>query len=181
MLLSNAEIREAVDSGELTLDPVDFDGGALQPASVDLRLSAIIRVQRSEAIGGISVDPEKLDVMDLLERYTDPVDISPNGWDFEPGCFVLGNTIETVGLPLGLAGRVEGRSRLARLGVGVHVTAPKIDPGFHNSITLEIYNLGPWTVRLTAGMKICSLSVEKLGRAAKHGYAGVFQGNRQAR
>lgn len=180
MLLSNAEIREAVESGELTLDPADFDGGALQPASVDLRLSAIIRVQRSEAIGGISVDPEELDVMDLLGRYTDTVDIS-GGWDFKPGGFVLGNTVETVGLPLDLAGRVEGRSRLARLGVGVHVTAPKIDPGFHNSITLEIYNLGPWTLRLTAGMKICSLSVERLGRAAEHGYAGMFQGRRPAR
>lgn len=180
MLLSNVEIREAVASGELTLDPLDLDGGSLQPASVDLRLSANIRIQRSEAISGIVVDPENLDVMDLLGRYTDSADIS-GGWDFKPGEFVLGNTVETVGLPLHLAGRVEGRSRLARLGVGVHVTAPKIDPGFHNSITLEIYNLGPWTLRLTAGMKICSLLLERLGMPAEHGYAGMFQGRRASR
>ena len=84
--------------------------------------------------------------------------------------------METVGLPFHLAGRVEGRSRLARLGVGVHITAPKIDPGFHNRITLEIYNLGPWTIELTGGMRICTLLVEKLNRPAMAGYAGIFQG-----
>ena len=82
-----------------------------------------------------------------------------------------------VGLPLDLAGRVEGRSRLARLGLGVHVTAPKIDPGFRNRITLEMFNLGPWTIGLTANMRICSLVVEQLGRPAQGGYQGVFQGS----
>ena len=112
---------------------------------------------------------------DHLQRYTELVDIS-NGWDFKPNSFIIGETVEVIGLPLDLAGRIEGRSRLARLGVGVHITAPKIDPGFHNTITLEIYNLGPWTLRLNAGMRICSLLVERLGKPAEQGYAGMFQG-----
>ena len=96
--------------------------------------------------------------------------------DLKPHQFMIGMTAETVGLPLNLAGRVEGRSRLARLGVGVHITAPKIDPGFRNRITLEIFNLGLWTIELTAGMRICTLLVERLSKPAKVGYEGIFQG-----
>jgi dCTP deaminase len=66
--------------------------------------------------------------------------------------FVIGQTPEQVTLTTALAGRVEGRSRLARLGIGVHITAPKIDPGFSNNITLEMFNIGPSTIRLQAGM-----------------------------
>ena len=62
------------------------------------------------------------------------------------------------------------------MGVGVHITAPKIDPGFHNRITLEIYNLGPWTIELTGGMRICTLLLEKLSRPVQQGYEGIFQG-----
>ena len=72
---------------------------------------------------------------------------------------------------------VEGKSSLARLGVGVHITAPKIDPGFNNSITLEMYNFGPFTVQLRKGMEICVLILERLGRPAKQGYSGQFQGS----
>ena len=173
MLLSDGEIREALASGEFELFPVDLDGDVLQPSSVDLRLSPTIRVQRREGIRGVVVDPETADVRDTLIRFTDETDIT-GGWDFQPGEFIIGSTVETIRLPWHLAGRVEGRSRLARLGVGVHITAPKIDPGYSGTITLEIYNRGPWTIRLSAGMKICSVAIERLGRPAERGYGGVF-------
>lgn len=175
MLLSDGEIRESLAAGDLTIQPRNEDN--IHHASVDLRLSEILRVQSRRPILGVSIDPELLDIMPFLMANTTEVDLSGGQiWKLEPGAFVIGETLETVGLPLHLAGRVEGRSRLARLGVGVHITAPKIDPGFRNRITLEIFNLGPWAIELRAGMRICTLIVERLGRAAQAGYAGVFQG-----
>lgn len=58
---------------------------------------------------------------DCTERYV----IKPNG-------FVLGWTIEKIKLPhtSKIAARVEGKSSLARIGLGVHVTAPTIHAGF---------------------------------------------------
>ena len=56
--------------------------------------------------------------------------------------------LETVTMPNDLMGLVEGRSSLARVGLSVHLTAPKIDPGFGGMIALEIANAGPATVRL---------------------------------
>lgn len=60
--------------------------------------------------------------------------------------------------------------------MGVQVTAPKIDPGFENHITLEIFNLGPWIVMLQNELDICSLILEPLGQPGQRGYGGMFQG-----
>lgn len=177
MLLSDRDIQRAIDEGELIIDPFDSDGGMIQPASVDLRLGPYLRLQRGMPITGVVIDPNEVDVTDHLSRYTEPVDISDGKtMDFAPGMFVIGQTLERVVLATTLAGRVEGRSRLARLGIGVHITAPKIDPGFSNTITLEMFNIGPTTIRLQSGMVICTLLVERLSSPADEGYSGLFQG-----
>ena len=59
---------------------------------------------------------------------------------------MLAQTLERVVMPNDLMGLVEGRSSWARVGLSVHLTAPKIDPGFDGTITLEIANMGPATV-----------------------------------
>ena len=176
MLLSNGEIREALASGDLEIVGYNPDSGSIQPASIDLHLDTTLQLQSATPISGVTIDTETLDITDHITRYSERADIS-NGWRLGSGRFVIGQTLEIVKLPLHLSGRVEGRSRLARLGVGVHITAPKIDPGFHNHITLEIFNLGPWTIELKGGMTICTLLVERLGRPAESGYSGIFQGD----
>ena len=176
MLLSYRELLAAIESGEVLVDPRPSND-SIQPASIDLRLDYTIQVQSDTPIPGISLDPEALNVSSHLEAYSREEDISGGRiFKFAPRQFVIGQTLEMVGLPNSLAGRVEGRSRLARLGVGVHITAPKIDPGFNNRITLEIYNLDPWTIELTGGMQICTLLLERLSSPAQSGYQGMFQG-----
>lgn len=174
-MLSDREIEEALASGHLGIEP--FSAGNLQSASIDLRLHWEVRAAGREPVRGMTLDPETLNIEDHINRYTDLVDISEaRTWRFEPGRFVIGQTMEWVEMPLDLAGWVEGRSRLARLGVGVHITAPKIDPGFRNRITLEMHNLGPWTIALSGGMTICTLLIERLGIPARESYDGMFQG-----
>ena len=179
MLMSDGEIRLAIANGELTIDPPLLPrDGRLQPASIDLTLDAEIwRPKDSVNRNAITVNLAELDVNAYLEESTDQIDIAKQGGlEFGPGDFVIGKTAEWVRLSERLSGRIEGRSRLARLGIGVHITAPKIDPGFHNHITLEIFNLGKTRVRLTSGMTICTLLVERLGHPAGESYRGIFQG-----
>lgn len=175
MLLSDGEIRLAIDNRELVIDPLP-PRNSFQPASIDLTLDSVIRLQKSKT-AGITLNPTQLDVNGYIEDNTDAVNISlNNGYDLKPGSFIIGRTLETVGLSKRLSGRVEGRSRLARLGIGVHITAPKIDPGFHNQITLEIFHLGNTDVKISNGMTICTLLLERLGHPAGEGYHGMFQG-----
>ena len=114
--------------------------------------------------------------MDHLTRYCESVDISSGAaFEIKRNAFVIAKTLERVEIPLDLAARVEGKSTLARFGLTVHITAPKIDPGFKGNITLEMFNLGPFSLKLTSGMRICGLTFERLGKSANQGYTGRFQ------
>ena len=181
MLLSDGEIRLAIANEELVIDPPLLPNDQrLQPASIDLTLhSEIWQPRDSVNRDALTVDIVKLkDFNGYIDETTDRIDLTERGgYDLSPGDFILGQTAEWVHLSRGLSGRVEGRSRLARLGIGVHITAPKIDPGFDNRITLEIFHLGKTRARLSAGMPICTLLLERLGHPAGEEYRGIFQGS----
>jgi dCTP deaminase len=121
----------------------------------------------------------------LAERFSRVVDISATGYIMRPGHFVLGWTREKVQLPhmYRVAARVEGKSSLARLGLGVHVTAPTIHSGFGTSgnpdypgspIRLVIWNAGPLDIKVEFGMPICQLIFELVDGTPEKGYRGQF-------
>jgi dCTP deaminase len=72
------------------------------------------------------------------------------------------------------------------LGLGIHVTAPTIHAGFGakdegavgTPIQLEIFNLGPWPIRLDKGMRICQLIFEEVREVPTTGYTGQFNKQR---
>jgi dCTP deaminase len=85
----------------------------------------------------------------------------------QPNKFVLGRTLERVHLPIRepgqcLAARIEGRSSYARCGLLVHFTAPTIHTGFDGTITLEIMNLGKYSIALKPFVYICQLIIERV-------------------
>lgn len=94
----------------------------------------------------IHVDPSLWESKDLWET------VESDTYRLQPGAFVLAHTLERVTLPADLVGLVEGRSSFARVGVSIHVTAPKIDPGFAGTITLEMFNFSSVPVDLRAGI-----------------------------
>jgi 4-hydroxybenzoyl-CoA thioesterase len=104
-------------------------------------------------------------------------------YELKPGESVLAWTYEKVAMPPHLAGRIEGRSTLARLGLTIHNTAPTIHPGFGysrdgrpvgQSICLEITNANPHvTMEITPGsLKSCisQLILEKVTSSPKELY-----------
>jgi len=102
--------------------------------------------------------------------------MSGDGHILEPGGFTLGWTEENIELPVDsrLAARVEGKSSLARLGIGIHITAPTIHAGFKGPIQLEMCNHGFLRVRLMPGMPICQLIFEQTLGTPEKGYKGQF-------
>jgi dCTP deaminase len=75
-----------------------------------------------------------------------------------------------------VAGRVEGKSGLARVGLGVHVTAPTIHAGFSGTIQLELVNHGPMAIKLKPGLAICQLVLEQTLGMPDNAYEGQFLG-----
>ena len=81
-----------------------------------------------------------------------------------PGEFVLASTYEVVTLPDDVAGRLEGKSSLGRLGLLTHSTAGWIDPGFSGHVTLELSNVATLPIKLWPGMKIGQLCLFRPAR-----------------
>jgi dCTP deaminase len=95
-----------------------------------------------------------------------------------PGEFVLASTYEIITLPDDIAGRLEGKSSLGRLGLLTHSTAGFIDPGFSGHITLELSNVANLPVKLYPGMKIGQLCLIKLSSPAEHPYGSAIYASR---
>ncbi|SDK53789.1 dCTP deaminase [Lentzea albidocapillata subsp. violacea] len=170
MLLSDQDLRKEVESGRLVLDP--FDAEMLQPSSFDVRLDRFFRVFNNTKYTHIDPSQQQDELTSLVE--------TPEGERFvlHPGEFVLGSTYEMVTLPDDLAGRLEGKSSLGRLGLLTHSTAGFIDPGFSGHITLELSNVANLPITLHPGMKIGQLCLFKLSSPAEYPYGSTQAGSR---
>jgi dCTP deaminase len=166
VILSDREIRERLERGDLVIDPLDDPDLQVQPASVDLRLGSRFVVYKLPHVPVI--DPRQTET---LESYTSGLEIK-DGEPFvlHPGEFVLGSTIERVTIPTDLVARVEGRSSFGRLAVVVHATAGFIDPGFEGQITLELSNLGRCAVLLYPGTRISQIVFHTMTSASERPY-----------
>jgi dCTP deaminase len=170
VLLSDQDLRKEVESGRLLLDP--FDVEMVQPSSIDVRLDRFFRVFNNTRYTHIDPAQQQDDLTSLVE--------APENEPFvlHPGEFVLGSTYEMVTLPDDLAGRLEGKSSLGRLGLLTHSTAGFIDPGFSGHITLELSNVANLPITLHPGMKIGQLCLFKLSSPAEHPYGSKQAGSR---
>lgn len=143
-----------------------------------MRLDPFIQIIRRELIDEAEViNPTALaDVPGKIRSCSEERRLYPDQpFILEPGVFIIATTAESVELSNTLAARIEGKSSLARFGVQVHLTAPKIDPGWPmNKITLEIINLAQFRVSLYPMMEIAALIVERLGKPAEQVYQGRF-------
>ncbi|MER5261143.1 dCTP deaminase [Actinosynnema sp. NPDC002837] len=170
MLLSDRDLRKEVESGRLVLDP--FDDVMVQPSSIDVRLDRFFRVFNNTRYTHIDPSMQQDDLTSLVE----PADGEP--FVLHPGEFVLGSTFELVTLPDDLAGRLEGKSSLGRLGLLTHSTAGFIDPGFSGHITLELSNVANLPITLWPGMKIGQLCLFRLSSSAEFPYGSAQAGSR---
>ena len=170
MLLSDGDLRKELAAGRLGLAPLDE--AMIQPSSVDVRLDRFFRVFNNTKYTHIDPRQQQDDLTTLVETVDDEPFV------LHPGEFVLGSTFEAVNLPDDLAGRLEGKSSLGRLGLLTHSTAGFIDPGFTGHITLELSNVANLPITLWPGMKIGQLCLFRLTSPAENPYGTAAAGSR---
>ena len=175
MMLSDRDIRKAVEGGRLGIDP--FDAANLQPSSIDVYVDRYFRRFHNYRYPHI-------DVKKPMDELTELVDVKEDEpFILHPGEFVLGSTLEFVSLPDDLVGRLEGKSSLGRLGLLIHSTAGVIDPGFRGHLTLELSNVANLPITIYPGMKIGQISFFTLSSPAENPYGSntvrsKYQGQR---
>lgn len=175
MILTRDKILNAVRKREIVIDP--FDEAALDAASYDMTLYHQIRV----FIEGLN----EIDLLDMAAdanavlKITRVVDIPAGSYYLlKPGELVLGMTEEKLTLPPGIAGSLEGRSRFARMGLMVHVTASFLQPGIRDTRQVfEIFNASRNAIKLRSGVRIAQVIFERCEGTAT--YSGVFANQRE--
>ncbi len=195
MILSFQEIDAAIRNGQIVIEPRP-DEAAWTSTAIDLTLNNVLlewMLPTSPPTGGDVPWPrpnaKNFNVQAMMDdpRLAKRIEIDPvRGYELKARSFVLGFTREIVQLPVQsrIAARVEGKSSLARVGLGVHVTAPTIHAGFGvdpnnpdqrgTVIQLEIFNLAEWSVILDVGMRICQLILEEVREVPVKSYGGQF-------
>ncbi len=165
-ILTRNEIKKAIDRGLLKIEPLDWS--QIGAGSVDLTLGNEFRIfKKHKAIFHIRDDSdfENLTKFVIL-RDGETIIVRPQE-------MILGITKEKITIAENYCGWLEGRSRFARFGLAIHVTAGFMHPGISNRQVLEIVNLGHTPLALSPGTRICQIILEKcIGRAK---YSGRFR------
>ena len=163
VLTRDAILRELA-SGRLRFEPFDMD--QVGPASVDLHLGEELRVPIESRNGPIHVtDDTTADTATRVVPFLEP-------YLLEPGQTVHGITRERIFLPPNLCGWLEGRSRIARLGLTVHVTSGFVQPGVSNRQVLEMSNVSGRALLIHPGIRICQIVLQRCEGEAV--YRGQF-------
>lgn len=167
MILSQPDLRAAVESGEVEFDP-PLEEEQWGEASVDLRLGFNftqlkgvkgLTVSVAQGLGTIgdvnlwaTMELKREDKFGKLEKFI-----------LEPKEFVLALTYESIKVPTNMIALIEGRSTYARVGLSMHQTAPWIQPGWSGPVVLEMMNHGPLNIALTPMIdKPCQLTFFEL-------------------
>ena len=166
VLLGRSRILELLRSGELRIEP-SCSRSQIGAGSIDLRLGNEFRVFKK--VHGVFSVTNKADFGEITER----IRVSDRGQMLiMPGELVHGITKERVTLPMNMAGFIEGRSSLARVGLLAHLSSGFVHPGTSNRTVLEIANISPFPVSIKPGLRICQLVL--LESSCEEKYKGRF-------
>ncbi|CAM4170840.1 dCTP deaminase [Pseudoalteromonas byunsanensis] len=171
MRLSDKHIKQAIANQQIIIDPAPSEE-MISGITVDLRLGNKFRVFQDHGAPYVDLSGPKDQLNEAMESIMSDEIVLQDGQAFflHPGQLALAITYESVTLPADLVGWLDGRSSLARLGLMVHVTAHRIDPGWSGNIVLEFYNSGKLPLALRPKMKIGALSFETMTSAAENPY-----------
>jgi len=171
MRLSDQDIEKSLSDGQICIEPAP-DSSMISGVSVDIRLGNEFRVFKEHTAPYIDLSGPKDEMQKAMNSVmSDEIHIADGDAFFlHPGELALAVTYESVTLPDDIVGWLDGRSSLARLGLMVHVTAHRIDPGWSGQIVLEFYNSGKLPLALRPKMTIAALNFETMSTSALRPY-----------
>lgn len=171
MKLCDRDIEIWLNDGRLKISPRPSIN-RINGATVDVRLGNKFRTFQGHTAAYINLSGPKSEITETINCImgNEITLLAGEKFFLHPGELALSITLESVSLPDSLVGWLDGRSSLARLGLMVHVTAHRIDPGWEGKIVLECYNSGKLPLALCPGMLIGALSFEYLSSPAVRPY-----------
>ncbi|MFH1210794.1 MAG: dCTP deaminase [archaeon] len=159
MILTRNEIIKEINKGRIKILP--FNKTQIGPASIDLSLGDEYRTFKRRIFPYKVNEKSNFEDVTVGKRAKKYIILQPNE-------FILGITKEKITLPDNICGRLTGRSKFARLGIAVHITADFVNPGISNRQVLEIKNVSHLPLKLEVGTKIAQLVLERTEGKARY-------------
>ncbi len=166
MILSDRDIKKYIEERKILIIPEPDFSEQLGPCSLDLHLGNHFKTFRPTQYPYLDLK-RKMNFEEIMEEIIIEDD-SP--FIVQPKQFIIATTKEEIILPEDIMGRLDGRSSLGRLGLVVHSTAARFDPGWKGKAVMELGNLGIMPIILYAGMRICAMTFETLSSPAEISY-----------
>ncbi|OYT55758.1 MAG: dCTP deaminase [Desulfurococcales archaeon ex4484_217_2] len=168
MILTRDVILDEIKKGRIVIEP--FNENSLGPVSYDLTLGRVIRIFKEDVydidLAEVNENP------DIIRKYTKRK-VVDKFYPLKPGELVLGITEEIIRLPNDIAGLLIGRSRFARMGLMIYVSANLVQPGVNNRQIFEIYNASRQVIKLYPGLKIGQIIFIRC--EGKSEYSGIWK------
>lgn len=171
MILSDKDIKKYIKEGKIKIKPEPNFKEQLGSCSLDLHLGNIFKTFK----------PTQYPYLDLkrtvpFEKIMEEIRIRDDQpFIVQPRDFVLAITKEEIILNNEIMARLDGRSSLGRLGLIVHSTAARFDPGWQGKAVMELGNLNIMPIVLYAGMRICALTFETLSSPVLSPYSKKYK------
>jgi dCTP deaminase len=152
-MLTDGEIKDLIKRKSITIKP--YDEKCIKAGKYDIHLGRYILVPEEPLK---LINPADSTIQPSYKRK----DITKKGYILEPGKFILGQTLEVIGLSSDVGMFIDGSTTMARLGLTIHLSSSFIPPGQDpHIITLEIFNAGIWKIKLTHNLRIGKLIMFK--------------------
>lgn len=163
-------IKQHIKDGIIKIDPMQENWEEkVDEVTIDFHLGNKLRVFTDEGLNTIDTRYTGKEDMESMMRF---VELKP-GQPFilTENDFVIATTKERLTLPDNIIGHLHGKSSLARLGVVVHSTAARFDPGWDGCPVLEFGTfLKGKKLVIYEGSPICAFSFEKLAASVDRSY-----------
>lgn len=163
-------IKEFLRRKVVKIDPFPKDlDAAVDEVSIDFTLGYTVRVFRKTRYSTIDLRHTTKEQIDEMMETITLADGQP--FVLDAGDFAIATTTERLTLPDDIVGRLDGKSSLARLGVVVHSTAARFDPGWNGKPVLEFGTFLPdMRVILYQGDPVCAFTFERLQSPVDRSY-----------
>ncbi len=168
MYLADIAIKKCLKQGEIKIIP-EIDLKHVRPAGIRVHLAKKILIPKPG---------QTVSLRSPGDLQYDEIDLSKKKFTLGSDGFILASTVEKIKTASDILTFLDGRSTVARLGLTTHVTAGVID-GNHDdarSITLEIKNLGKFSVELNEGdaigLVLFAKMTDKIVQPSQSQYAG---------
>lgn len=169
-ILPDWAIRELILQNIIKIDPLPEGWESLvDEVTIDFHLGNVLKVFNRDGLNTIDT---KYSSRDEIESMMQTVVLKP-GQPFilTENEFVIAATRERLTLPDNIIGHLNGKSSLARLGVVIHSTAARFDPGWDGCPVLEFSTfLKGKKIVIYEGSPICAFSFEKMAASCERTY-----------